>query len=329
MRKPNGYGSVMKLSGNRRKPYAVRITQGWTPEGKQITKYIGYYSSRKDAEIALADFNKNPYEVSDDITVGELYERFAHAKFDSLSETTQKAYTTAYKLLDDISTMPITKVNLGALQRIVDLSNKNKPTLHIFKSLLSNMFEYAIRNEWLPPERKAIVSHLDLSKKGNPKAIERKIFTRDEIDKLWEMDTEIAHITLILIYTGVRINELLNLSAENVHMDEQYFNVVESKTKAGIRQVPIADKVLPLMKKYPFGKYKYYQFTRKWIPMLESMGVSHTPHDTRHTCISLLTENEVDPRIIKAIVGHTGSGVTEAVYTHIPIRKLLDAVNTI
>lgn len=29
MKLPNGYGSVTKLSGNRRKPYLARVTLGW------------------------------------------------------------------------------------------------------------------------------------------------------------------------------------------------------------------------------------------------------------------------------------------------------------
>ena len=39
MRNPNGYGSVVKLSGKRRKPFAVRITIGWDNNGKQKYKY--------------------------------------------------------------------------------------------------------------------------------------------------------------------------------------------------------------------------------------------------------------------------------------------------
>lgn len=36
MKLPNGYGSVFKLGGNRRRPWAVRVTVGWTEEGKQV-----------------------------------------------------------------------------------------------------------------------------------------------------------------------------------------------------------------------------------------------------------------------------------------------------
>lgn len=34
MKMPNGYGSVYKLSGNRRKPWAARVTDGWVNNPK-------------------------------------------------------------------------------------------------------------------------------------------------------------------------------------------------------------------------------------------------------------------------------------------------------
>ena len=34
MKLPNGYGSVYKLSGNRRKPWAARVTDGWVNDTK-------------------------------------------------------------------------------------------------------------------------------------------------------------------------------------------------------------------------------------------------------------------------------------------------------
>ena len=328
MRKPNGYGSVLKLSGQRRKPYGVRITTGWTPEGKQLTKYIGYYANRREAEIALAEFNKNPYVVSTDITLGELFDRFIEAR--NLSQTSQKTYRSTFKCFDDISTLPISKLNLGVLQRVIDLSDKNKPTLKSGKTLLGSMFDYAIKNELLPPERKAIVSNIDLSNKENPNSITRRNFSPEEIQTLWGLNSEFAHMTLILLYTGLRISELLNLKEEDVFLSEQYFKVTASKTKAGIRTVPIADKIVPLLKDYSYGKYNYKKFSSSlWLPSTYVYKMEHTPHDTRHTFISMLTAKEIDERIIKAIVGHSGSGVTEQVYTHIPLYKLLDAVNQI
>ena len=45
MRFPAGYGSIIKLSGKRRKPYAVRITVGtsWDPERERLTQKFKYF----------------------------------------------------------------------------------------------------------------------------------------------------------------------------------------------------------------------------------------------------------------------------------------------
>lgn len=44
------------MSGKRRKPYAVRVTVGYTDEGKQKYKYVGYYSKMTDAKAALREY---------------------------------------------------------------------------------------------------------------------------------------------------------------------------------------------------------------------------------------------------------------------------------
>lgn len=49
MKLPNGYGSVTKLTGNRRRPYMVRITTGFTNDGRQLMKILGYYAKRTEA----------------------------------------------------------------------------------------------------------------------------------------------------------------------------------------------------------------------------------------------------------------------------------------
>ncbi|QQY27063.1 site-specific integrase [Thomasclavelia ramosa] len=55
-------------------------------------------------------------------------------------------------------------------------------------------------------------------------------------------------VILMLIYSGMRIGELLNLKKEDIHFDETYLVITESKTESGIRKVPIADKVMKYYK---------------------------------------------------------------------------------
>jgi DNA repair photolyase len=53
---------------------------------------------------------------------------------------------------------------------------------------------------------------------------------------------------------------------------------------------------------------------------LELIGCSHKPHDTRHTCISMMTEKKVSPTLIKKIVDHSDAmSLTEKVYTHVNV----------
>ena len=67
MRLPNGYGGVVKLSGNRRRPYAARITTGWHINditGKRIQHYqiLGYAPTRSEALQILARYNNYPID---------------------------------------------------------------------------------------------------------------------------------------------------------------------------------------------------------------------------------------------------------------------------
>jgi len=63
--------------------------------------------------------------------------------------------------------------------------------------------------------------------------------------------------------------------------------------------------------------------------LVEVLNIDHTPHCTRHTCISILIVAGVDDKAIKKIVGHKGQSVTEVVYTHFEIEELIDAINKI
>lgn len=77
MKLPNGYGSVYKMSGNRRKPYAVRRTIGWGDNGEQTRVIVGYYRTKAEALQALAAFNDNPYDLQlSRVTFAEIYDRW-------------------------------------------------------------------------------------------------------------------------------------------------------------------------------------------------------------------------------------------------------------
>lgn len=339
MRFGNGFGSVYKLSGNRRNPWAARKTVGWKNNGQPEYFFVGYFRTRSEAFNALVAYNQNPVEKDvSKMTFWEIYEKWSEEKFDRIGENTVKSYIQAVKVFEPIYGMRFADIKLSTLQGVVDTSGKSVAKLKISKIVIGMMYEYAVIHEIIPPEKREFMRYLDVSRAKEPEKTERAVFTSDQIEALWEHQSErIAAIALILIYSGLRIGELLELKKENVNIEERFFRITKSKTAAGIRDVPIAKKILPIvtdfMEKdgdYLTGKRKIYScFIRDEWSKLAAIAGSHTPHDTRHTCVSLLAGAGVEDRIIKQIVGHAGKDITESVYTHFDMSAKLAAIDKI
>lgn len=51
MRNPNGYGTVAKLSGNRRRPFIVKKVIGWNNKGHPIYDIVGYTETREAGNL--------------------------------------------------------------------------------------------------------------------------------------------------------------------------------------------------------------------------------------------------------------------------------------
>ena len=350
MKLPNGFGSVYKLSGKRRNPWCARKTIGWKDDPVKmksfpIYKFVGFYPTRQEALQALADYNADPFDLHiKQITLEELYDKWSEGHFEKVSHSNVNGIKASWKLCEPIKDMKLFDLKLDHFQKVVDESGKNSPTLKKLKITLGLMYDYAVMHEYIPKDKRDIIRYIDITKAGNPNAFDRKPFTKNQIQTVWnhQEGNDYVSVILILIYTGLRIGELLDLEKKDVHLKDRWFYVKESKTESGIREVPIAEKIVPFFEYWlkrdcdhmictpsnePFEYRNYYD--SYWQPLMEVMGLRHRPHDTRHTCISLLTEAGVDERIIKKIVGHKGQGVTETVYTHLELPIKLDAINKI
>lgn len=212
------------------------------------------------------------------------------------------------------------------------------------KNLFNQLYKFAMQNDLCGKDYSKYVD-INQYRDKNPNAYNRQPFNKAEIQKVWDWkDTnEYFTVILMLIYSGVRIGELLDLKKECVNLAERWFDITASKTEAGIRKVPISEKIVPFFEYWmnkndceyllstPEGKHFEYRnyYDSYWTPLVEQMGMKHRPHDTRHTCVSLLTVARVQDKIIKKIVGHKGQSVTEVVYTHFEIQELIESINKI
>lgn len=318
MRLPSGYGSVVKLSGKRRKPFQVRLTKGFTDEGKQIYIYLGYFVSKTEALEALAEYNSSPYDITrETITFSEVYKKWSKEHFKRVSDSSIERYGNAYrKYCKSLYKMRFKDIRLTHLQGVIDDCGMAHPTRASIKTLFNVLFKYAMKNDIV---EKDYAQYVDIGKREGK--INRKPFTQEEIDKLFKHVNDIDYIdtVLIMIYTGLRIGELLDLKIENVHLDERYM-IGGLKTEAGKdRVIPINKKIENFIRKYyeenknkkylitnSFGRQMQYSNYRreKWDNIMEKMQFDnvHRPHDCRHTFASLMDTAGANKLCIKRII---------------------------
>lgn len=352
MKQPNGYGSVTKLSGKRRRPWIVKKTSGFDlneKTGKVTQKYIiiGYAATKKEGLDMLADYNRNPYDlIAAKMTFEEVFDEYKKEKFPTISENNQNGYIAAFKACEDIHDLIFKDLRLKDLQDIIDTCGKNFPTLKKIKTLFNQMYKFAMKNDICNKDYAQFVNVIKYKNK-NPDKLLRDKFTNEEIKTVYDLskDHKWYSIVLMLLFNGCRISEFLNLKKENINIEKQYFDIIKSKTENGIRRVPIGDGLVPYYKAWlndgieseyllhtdtgAVLDYRNY-YDSYWKPLMDQINCNKTPHCARHTCVSMLKETEIPETNIKKIVGHSGSmTLTERVYTHLDITILIDAINKI
>ena len=338
MRNENGFGSIVcldKSGKKRRKPWAVRITTGWK-DGRQQRKYLGYYRTQAEALMALADYHKSGVNIDlTNVTLKELFEKWlADQEKRNITYATKRNQHMAYNHLGDLADMTITKIKAVHLQKWMDGIDLKPSTKSKVKSTMGQVYEYAVQNDIVGKNyAKFIKIEEKIEKTGS-------VFTEDEIKTLWEnSDDLIARILLILIYTGMRIGELLQMSKDTINLDECYM-VGGSKTEAGRdRVIPLHQDIIPLVKTQ-LGDNKWFVQTNRGnavaytnlVPIfkdyMSKLGMNHKFHDARKTAISLMHSSGIPMETIKIIVGHAGTNVTEKVYLFKNKHELVKVINT-
>lgn len=149
MRKPNGYGSIKKLSGNRRRPFVFVVSVG------KKQKPVEYFTTQIEAEIFQADYNKTHNHRSlpgHQITLAELYHRWlpAHTTDTSPSKSTLCSYENSFKHLVSLHYEPIQNLKYADYQKIIDSMRKSGLSYSSCKkvrSLISLLEKYAVKIE--------------------------------------------------------------------------------------------------------------------------------------------------------------------------------------
>ena len=356
-RLPNGFGYITEIKDkNLRNPFRAMVTVGKNENGRPIAKLLkpqAYFKTYNEAYEALVEYNKNPYDLDDDMSVAELYEKWSATYFQNIKASAKRTVTSAWGYCASIYDMRAKDVRVRHIKGCIEEGfrietvGKNKGqkvypsdiTKSKIKSLFNLMFDYAVEYEIVD---KNYARDFSFSKSGSDTPVNQQahiIFTEEELKILWEnIDKPYVDWILIQCYMGWRPQELCLLRLDEINLDSAYM-CSGMKTDAGKQRiVPIHSKIYNLVKKnyehakdlgseyliVDYGKThksslnmtydKYRTRFNKVITWL-NLNPAHKPHDPRMTFITRCKKAGTDEFALKEMVGHTIEDITESVYT--------------
>ena len=166
----------------------------------------------------------------------------------------------------------------------------------------------------------------------------------------------------ILFHTGLRISEFVGLTISDIDFENRRINVdhqlqrkrnmeyiiEETKTDAGVRQIPMTDDVYdcfqriianrnkPKVEPMIDGKIGFLYLDKNEMPMVALHWEKYfqhirekynsiykvqmpiiTPHVCRHTFCSNMAKSGMNPKTLQYIMGHSDISVTLNTYTHV------------
>ena len=147
-----------------------------------------------------------------------------------------------------------------------------------------------------------------------------------------------AQIALVLVYTGMRIDELLSMLRDDVHLEEGYL-IGGEKTDAGRqRTIPILEPIRTILAGWMLDslgsayllptangrKKDVNTVEHSFRRLMNACGINTsstpkelrvTPHSLRRTAATRLVEGKAEPTAVQAILGHADFSTTADYYT--------------
>ena len=203
-------------------------------------------------------------------------------------------------------------------------------------SVLKSFYSYMESNNYIKEIPNVINQKSKISKRiPNWLNIDELNNFAENIYKIKTKPEDILILT-VLINTGARISEILNLKVCDIDFEYKSIKVLSKGNK--IRIIPILDNLLESFKRYTsFSSYKkstkLFNISRNnfWYRLnkyAKQMGIDKKihPHIFRHSLATNMLNSGADLRYVQEMLGHSDVKTTE-IYTHLSKNKLKSLYN--
>lgn len=338
MKRANGTGTVVKLPGTRRNPYAVRIA-GRDKYGYVVQKYLSYHRTASEAQKALEEYNAlsvKPSMENYDKTLLDVYDMWSARTYSKKGAASVASHKAAWKRVSTLAGKKMRDIGIDDWQGIVDAAEAegcSKSTITNIVLLEHALSKFAMERDIINKDYSQFVEMPSVGAK-----MQKGAFNDIQMQKLRKMAADgvpWADTVLILCYTGFRITEFLTLTQFSYNAQDNYL-CGGIKTDAGKnRIVPVHPIIKPYLDKWlaKGGETIICQENKtavsgNWYrknafaPIAAALGAPEaTPHWCRHTFATMLNNAGVPELERKRLLGHADKNVTEH-YTHSDIKTL-------
>ncbi len=335
-RRARGTGSVQRLPGRRSKPYAARLNG----------VHLGTYATRGEAIVALDTVVAagRPLEGGT-ATFRQVYEAWSAIHFSRIGEKTAQGYMIAFDKAEQLHSKRMRDLRTVDFQSVIDglaAAGLSYSQCAKMRGLFSQLAAYAMERDLIAKDYSSFVR---LPRKPAPKS---RVLSAEEQAALWRVaeaegpQQETARIGVVLLCTGMRIGELLQLPASDVHLDKGYAVGGEKTTAGKGRVIPLPAAIHPILQEWlargtslliaseAGGKLDASTVRHRFARLMASLGIEDvSPHTCRHTCATVMAAAGVPPRAIQSILGHASYSTTAEIYTHPAASTLVNAAEIV
>ncbi len=306
----------------------------------------------------LKDILNGQYEVRSIIPGKQLAEHrpLTDMELDKVSQLEQKIVLSGYSPATRHSyRLAFIKFMLYHDNKNIDLLTKSEIESYMYKLVTTEKISNSQQNvsinalkfyyeKILGQER----TSYDLQRPKRHKTLPN-VLSSKEIRILMGTFKNIKHkaIMQMMYGCGLRISEVVNLRIEDIHTDQGYVFVKDSKGKKD-RFTLLPESLLPLLRRYYIQHRPAYwlfegahggQYSTSSINKIFRRGVQEaklnawaTPHTLRHSFATHLMQMGINLRYVQELLGHASPKTTE-IYTHVlqmnnkVIKSPLDCLN--
>lgn len=334
-RRPKGSGSVYKKKDEgRAKPWVAKTGSG---------EILGSFATSTEAVLALDDYNTRHTSVARmKYTFADVYERWKAVHFKQVGEKGQYSYAQAYEKAAPLYSREMRELKTEDYQQIITSladGGLSRSSCEKQRQLFSQLCKWAMQNDIIT------VNYSEGLRLPSPSKKKERTLTDEEISKLRAVADDrsdrlqlTAQIALVLVYTGMRIDELLSMRRDDVHLDQGYL-VGGEKTEAGRQRIiPILAPIRHILAGWMLDsigsvyllptsagrKKDINAVEHSFRRLMELCGINTkdtpkeqrvTPHSLRRTAATRLVEGKADPTAVQAILGHADFTTTANYYT--------------